>query len=120
MELGKRRNKLVVKGVLYRVRVKFAQVDENIDHHGIDCIQQSQDSPLLAKFVCFTLWYGPWLREEKRIVKKEDTTCETDIRELFLLKAAPFKRFQPICFTMRSTLLLNQMSGAFEQVVRHC
>ena len=33
MELGKRRNKLVVKGVLYRVGVKFVKVDESIDQH---------------------------------------------------------------------------------------
>ena len=25
-----------------------------------------------------------------------------------------------ICFNMRSTQLLNQMSGTFEQVVQHC
>ena len=31
----------------------------------------------------------------------------------------PFKRFQH-CFNMRSTQLLNQMSGTFEQVVQHC
>lgn len=48
-----------------------------------------EDSPLTVlakddeKFVSvFSLWYGPWSREEKRIIKKEDATCETASREL--------------------------------------
>ena len=37
------------KGVLYRVGVKFSQVDENIDHHGIDQLTVFSKQPVTGK-----------------------------------------------------------------------
>ena len=63
----------VVQGAFYRVALKVVPVDKQLDHER--CIPED-DLVLLAKggerFVCFTIWSRPWLKEEdKRFIVKE-------------------------------------------------
>lgn len=62
----------VVQGTLYRVALKVVPVDKQLDHES--CIPED-DLVLLAKsgerFVCFTIWFRPWLKENERFIVKE-------------------------------------------------
>ena len=63
----------VVQGALYCVALKVVPVDKQLDHES--CIPED-DLVLLAKggerFVCFTIWSRPWLKEEfMRFIVKE-------------------------------------------------